>query len=105
MQKPPAFAATTVWPGKHVGKRQVAAKIPDAGPGKTPGPRFDTLVVRGAGEGSRRTSAYSETLYDGMRESGAARKCLIRGSGESWALNPHSRNASVSRNFAISRNV
>src|SRR5256885_6837586 len=28
--------------------RQVAARIPDTGPGQTAGPRFDTLIVRGA---------------------------------------------------------
>jgi len=60
-----------LWPSRAVGsigERQIAAAIRDARPGKTAGPRFDTLLVRGKpAKGSRMVSASEETLYDGSR--------------------------------------
>jgi len=44
----------------------MAAAIRDARPGKTAGPRFGTLIVRGKpATGSRMVSAHDELLYDG----------------------------------------
>jgi hypothetical protein len=67
----------------------VAARIPDAGPRKTAGPRFDTLIVRGepakGAGGFPRTEKYCTT--------------------ECGKEAPVSRNVSVPRNFVVSRNV
>ena len=73
----------TQTPGANPSTASSQAPANNASQGKTTGPRFDTLIVRGApAKGSRKISAYNEILYDGKRAGSA---CFEGAVQEKWA--------------------